>query len=60
MYNGINLMTGHIPSKPALFATQKLSVLFTNEELQTQTIEPTKKSGKEPLDPQRIELLFGE
>ena len=59
MYNDFDLTIGHIPSKPALFATQQLSMLFSNEELQTSTIEPSEKSGKQKLDPHRITLLFG-
>ena len=59
MYNETDLTKGHIPSKPALFATQRLSLLFSTVELQTCTIEPSEKSGKQKLDPERIAILFG-
>lgn len=59
MYKDVDLTKGHIPSKPSLFATQRLSKLFSREELQTCTIDPSEKSGKQKLDPDRINILFG-
>ena len=46
MYDETDRSKGHIPSKPALFATQCLSMLLSNEELQTCTIEPSENGGK--------------
>ena len=60
IFNGIDLTSGHCPSKPNLFATQRLSVLFKNEEMETMTLDPSPKSGKGTLDPERISILFGE
>ncbi|XP_065060930.1 uncharacterized protein LOC135688139 isoform X1 [Rhopilema esculentum] len=58
IFKGIDLTSGHCPSKPNLFATQKLSVLFKNEEMETMTLDPSPKSGKGTLDPERISILF--
>eukprot|EP00112_Aurelia_sp_Birch-Aquarium-sp1_P010948 Seg2314.2 transcript_id=Seg2314.2/GoldUCD/mRNA.D3Y31 product="hypothetical protein" protein_id=Seg2314.2/GoldUCD/D3Y31 len=58
MYNGIDLTAGHCPSKPNLFATQRLSLIFTNAELEENTLDPSRKSGKGTLDPARIAILY--
>lgn len=60
VYNGVDLLAGHCPNKPTLFATQRLSLIFTSKELEENTINPKEKSGKGALDPDRIKLIFGE
>ena len=58
VYNGIDLVAGHCPLKPTLFVTQRLSMIFANQELAENTVDPTQKSGKGQLDPARISLIF--
>ena len=60
VYGGVDLLAGNCPGKPTLFATQRLSMIFTRKELEENTIDPKEKSGKGALDPDRIKLIFGE
>ena len=50
----------HIPSKNAYaYGRSILDVLFTKEELGRSVVVKSKKSDKEPLPLEKIQLLFG-
>ena len=57
--NEVNLL--RVPAKDAYaYGCALLDLLFTKQEQKTSVVTKTKKSEKPPLDPKRVEKLFGE
>lgn len=57
--NGVNLI--QIPARdPYAYGRSVLEILFTKEELAKSVVLKSKKSGKPPLSPPRVQKLFGE
>lgn len=58
--DGTNLLTDVTakPKKPNLYATQLLSILFTDEEIRNGCVEPRDANGKKDvLDQEKINLI---